>query len=262
LRRPPYFDGLTPEPAPPRDIVGARALVILGDSVSTDDISPSGAIDPGTPSADFLLGLGVSRPDFNNYTTRRANHEVAVRATFANVRLRNRMVPGVEGGMTVLQPDGDTMRIFDAAQRYRERGVPLLVIAGRNYGCGSSRDWAAKGVALLGVRAVVAADFERIHRANLIGMGVLPLQFADGVDAGTLRLDGSETFDVLGLERDAGASGRAVLRIRRAEGRIDEVALTMRLDTPEDVANWRDGGILPSVWRAHMRSNPAAARSA
>jgi aconitate hydratase len=262
VRRPPYFEGLTPEPAPPRDIVGARALAILGDSVSTDDISPSGAIDPGTPSADFLLGLGVDRTDFNNYTTRRANHEVAIRATFANIRLRNRMVPGVEGGMTILHPDGERMRIFDAAQRYRERGVPLLVIAGRNYGCGSSRDWAAKGVALLGVRAVVAAGFERIHRTNLVGMGVLPLQFADGADAGTLRLDGSEAFDVLGLEPDPGMRGRAALRILRAGGRIDEVALTIRLDTPDDVANWRDGGILPSVWRAHMRGTPASARPA
>jgi aconitate hydratase len=262
VRQPPYFQDLAPEPAPPRDIRGARALVILGDSVNTDDISPSGAIDPGTPSADFLLGLGVRRADFNNYTARRANHEVAIRATFANIRLRNRMVPGIEGGTTVLQPEGETMRIFDAAQRYKARGTPLLVFAGKNYGCGSSRDWAAKGVALLGVKAVVATEFERIHRTNLVGMGVLPLQFADGYDADVLALNGGETFDILGLERDFGVRERATLRVARAEGRTDHVALTIRLDTPEDVDTWRNGGILPSVWREYMRSTGKSSRSA
>ncbi len=180
IRRPPYFDALSREVPAVQDITGMRPLVILGDSVTTDHISPSGAISLGTPAADFLLAKGVQRQDFNNYTTRRANHEVAVRATFANIRLRNRMVPGVEGGMTRLMPDGTVMRVFEAAEQYLQRDVTLVVVAGRNYGCGSSRDWAAKGVALLGVKAVIAESFERIHRTNLVGMGVLPLQLPAG----------------------------------------------------------------------------------
>ena len=189
IRRPPYFDALSRDVPAVRDIAGLRALVILGDSITTDHISPSGAISLGTPAADFLIAKGVQRQDFNNYTTRRANHEVAVRATFANIRLRNRMVPGVEGGMTKLMPDGAVMRVFEAAEEYARRGIDLVVVAGRNYGCGSSRDWAAKGVALLGVKAVIAESFERIHRTNLVGMGVLPLQYLaarrSAVEAGT-----------------------------------------------------------------------------
>jgi aconitate hydratase len=260
VREPPYFEGLSPEPARHFDIAGARALAILGDSITTDDISPSGAISLGTPSADLLLQLGVKQPDFNNYTTRRGNHEVAVRATFANIRLRNRVVPGVEGGFTAVQPEGQRMRIFEAAQAYAERRVPLVVIAGRNYGCGSSRDWAAKGVALIGVKAVIAEGFERIHRTNLVGMGVLPLQFCDGVTAQGLGLDGTEVYDVTGLDADFPVRGEATLSITRRDGRRDSVPLVIRLDTPEDIAYWRHGGILPFVWRDYMGTQSPARR--
>ena len=256
IRRPPYFDALSRDVPPVHDITGMRPLVILGDSVTTDHISPSGAISLGTPAADFLLGKGVQRQDFNNYTTRRANHEVAVRATFANIRLRNRMVPGVEGGMTRLMPGGDMMRIFEAAEAYLDRAVPLVVIAGRNYGCGSSRDWAAKGVALLGVKAVIAESFERIHRTNLVGMGVLPLQFASGTTSETLQLDGSETFDITGLTQHLGVRSTVQCTLHRADGRVETIPLTVRLDTQEDVEYWRHGGILPRVWRSYVTGQP------
>ena len=256
IRRPPYFDALSRDVPPVEDIAGMRPLVILGDSVTTDHISPSGAISLGTPAADFLLSKGVQRPDFNNYTTRRANHEVAVRATFANIRLRNRMVPGVEGGVTRLMPDGQQMRVFEAAQEYATRNVPLVVVAGRNYGCGSSRDWAAKGVALLGVKAVIAESFERIHRTNLVGMGVLPLQLPAGTTAETLRLDGSETFDVSGLADHLGVRSTVTGTIHRADGTTETVQLTVRLDTQEDVEYWRHGGILPRVWRSYVTGEP------
>jgi aconitate hydratase len=249
IRRPPYFDGLDKTVAPVADLTGMRPLVILGDSITTDHISPSGAISLGTPAADFLLSQGVKQQDFNIYTTRRGNHDVVKRASFANIRLRNRMVPGVEGGMTKLQPDGDVMRIFEAAEAYAERGVPLVVIAGRNYGCGSSRDSAAKGVALMGVKAVIAESFERIHRTNLVGMGVLPLQFEDGVSAETLGLDGTEVFDLTDLAAFISVGGRIGCTIRRADGTRETIHVIARLDTAEDVDYWRNGGILPAVWR-------------
>jgi aconitate hydratase len=249
IRRPSYFEAIEQEVSKQFDIVGARPIAILGDNITTDDISPSGAISLGTPAADFLLAQGVKQADFNNYTTRRANHEVAVRATFANIRLKNRMVPGVEGGMTRLMPDGMIARIFEAAQTYLMRKTPLIVVAGKNYGCGSSRDWAAKGVALIGVKAIIAEGFERIHRTNLVGMGVLPLQFASGENADSLGLDGSETFDILDLDTTfiVGAQARCI--IHRVDGRRDMIKLAIRLDTPEDIAYWRHGGILPFVWR-------------
>ncbi|MPY75537.1 MAG: aconitate hydratase AcnA [Alphaproteobacteria bacterium] len=249
IRQPPYFQGLPVRQPAVGDIAGMRPLAILGDSVTTDHISPSGAISLGTPAADFLLGRGVEQEDFNIYTTRRGNHEVVIRASFANIRLRNRMVPGVEGGMTRLQPDGRVMRIFEAAEEYAKRGVPLVVVAGKNYGCGSSRDSAAKGVALLGVKAVIAESFERIHRTNLVGMGVLPLQFAEGTDAKTLGLDGSEIFDLRDLAAGIGVGATVQCTIRRAGGRTETVPLVARLDTEEDVEYWRNGGILPAVWR-------------
>jgi aconitate hydratase len=252
IRKPPYFDGLGLEPEPVQDIVGMRPLAILGDSITTDHISPSGAISLGTPAADFLLSKGVQQADFNNYTTRRANHEVAVRATFANIRLRNRMVPGVEGGVTKVMPDGDVMRIFEAAQEYLRRDVPLVVVAGQNYGCGSSRDWAAKGVALLGVKAVIAEGFERIHRTNLVGMGVLPLQFLPGTTAETLGLDGTERFDIIGLEDRLGVRSHVDCVIHRPNGDTQTIPLEVRLDTTEDVEYWRHGGILPRVWRGYV----------
>ncbi|MFW8564996.1 aconitate hydratase AcnA [Orrella sp. 11846] len=252
IRKPPYFEGLSREAAPVKDIQGMRPLAILGDSITTDHISPSGAISLGTPAADFLLSKGVEQRDFNNYTTRRANHEVVMRATFANIRLRNHMVPGVEGGITKVMPEGEQMRIFEAAQTYLERKTPLIVIAGKNYGCGSSRDSAAKGVALLGVRAVVAEGFERIHRTNLVGMGVLPLEFQPGTNAETLGLDGTETFDVIGLEDRLGVRSLVDLVIHRVNGETQTVPLTVRLDTTEDVEYWRNGGILPRVWRHYL----------
>ncbi len=257
VKEPPYFDALSITPETTFDITDARALAILGHSITTDDISPSGAISLGTPSADLLLSLGVKQADFNNYTTRRANHDVAVRATFANIRMRNRIVPGVEGGFTAVQPEGTRMRIFEATQEYAKRGTPLVVIAGKNYGCGSSRDWAAKGVALLGVKAIIAEGFERIHRTNLVGMGVLPLQFRDGVTAETLGLDGTETYAVTGIDRDFAVRDTATLTILRADGTHETVPLTIRLDTPEDIAYWRNGGILPFVWRDYMKDAAA-----
>ena len=252
VRRPPYFENLSREAAAVQDITGMRPLVILGDSVTTDHISPSGAISLGTPAADFLLAKGVEKRDFNNYTTRRGNHDVAVRATFANIRLRNRIVPGVEGGVTKLMPEGTQMRVFEAAQEYLRRNVPLAVIAGKNYGCGSSRDWAAKGVALLGVKAVIAESFERIHRTNLVGMGVLPLQFEAETTAESLGLDGSETIDIPALAQRLDVLGRVEAIVRRADGTTRIVPLTIRLDTGEDVEYWRHGGILPLVWRDHV----------
>lgn len=254
IRKPPYFDGLQREPAPVANLRGMRPLAILGDSITTDHISPSGSISLGTPAADFLLSKGVEQKDFNNYTTRRANHEVVKRATFANIRLRNKIVPGVEGGVTKVMPEGEVMRIFEAAQTYQERQVPLLVIAGKNYGCGSSRDSAAKGPALLGVKAVVAEGFERIHRTNLVGMGVLPLQFQEGTNADTLGLEGSETFDVKGLEENLGVRSQAELIIHRLDGSTQSVPVIVRLDTVEDMEYWRHGGILPRVWRKYLEN--------
>lgn len=258
IRKPPYFDGLAMETAPVSDITGMRPLVILGDSITTDHISPSGAISLGTPAADFLLSKGVQQPDFNNYTTRRANHEVVKRATFANIRLRNFMVPGVEGGVTKVMPDGNVMSVFDAAGVYQSRDVPLVVIAGKNYGCGSSRDSAAKGVALLGVKVVIAEGFERIHRTNLVGMGVLPLEFQPGTNAQTLGLDGTEQFDIVGLEDRLGVRTLVDLVVRRADGQTQTVPLTVRLDTTEDVEYWRHGGILPRVWRHYLTEESTA----
>ncbi|HWO26487.1 MAG TPA: aconitate hydratase AcnA [Kofleriaceae bacterium] len=252
VKRPPYFEGLSRTPPPIEDIVGARALAVLGDSITTDHISPSGAISLGTPAADYLLAQGLTPGQFNNYTTRRGNHEIIRRATFANIRLGNRMVPGACGGLTRLWPGGEVMRIFEAAEAYGERGTPLIVIAGHSYGCGSSRDSAAKGVALLGVKAVVARSFERIHRTNLVGMGVLPLELPEGVSAETLGLDGTETFDVTDLARGVRVRGRVILVIHRASGGSERVAVTVRLDTEEDVAYWRHGGILPAVWRERV----------
>lgn len=252
IRKPPYFDDLDLNVAEVKDIVGLRPLVILGDSITTDHISPSGAISLGTPAADFLLSKGVNQLDFNNYTTRRANHLIVTRATFANIRLRNRMVPGIEGGVTKVMPDGDVMRVFEAAEEYQRRNVPLVVVAGQNYGCGSSRDSAAKGVALLGVKAVIAGGFERIHRTNLVGMGVLPLQFLPGTTAETLGLDGTETFDIIGLEDRLGVRSQIDWVIHRQDGSTQTVPLIIRLDTTEDVEYWRHGGILPRVWRGYV----------
>ena len=243
IREPPYFDPSLAAP-PSGDITGARALAMFGDSITTDHISPAGAIKPGSPAALYLRGRGVPEEDFNSYGARRGNHEVMVRGTFANVRLRNLMVPGVEGGVTRPQPSGEQMTIYDAAERYRAEGVPLVVVAGQDYGAGSSRDWAAKGTRLLGVRAVVARGFERIHRSNLIDLGVLPCQLPEGTSAETLALDGTERF---GLSLDAELRPRqsGTLHIERRDGRREALPITVRIDTPIEVAYFAAGGILP-----------------
>jgi aconitate hydratase len=232
--------------APAAEFSGGRALAIFDDSITTDHISPAGAIKSTSPAGDYLRDRGIQVPDFNSYGARRGNHEVMVRGTFANVRIRNLMVPGVEGGITRHQPDGESMGIYDAAERYRAEGVPLVVIAGQDYGAGSSRDWAAKGTRLLGVRAVIARGFERIHRSNLIGMGVLPCQFVEGVSAQTLALDGTERFD-LALGEPLRPRQLATLHIERRDGRRQSVPLLLRIDTPIEAAYFLAGGILPYV---------------
>jgi aconitate hydratase len=242
VRLPPYFDGMTPEPAPVGDIDGARCLVWLGDSVTTDHISPAGSIKPDSPAGRYLVEHGVERKDFNSYGARRGNHEVMVRGTFANVRLRNLLVEGAEGTWTLHVPSGEEMTIFDASLRYRDEGTPLIVLAGKEYGSGSSRDWAAKGPNLLGVKAVIAQSYERIHRSNLLMMGVLPLQFLDGETPDTLGLSGRETFSVLGV-----ANGEANEVTVRADDK--EFRARVRLDTPREREYFQHGGILPYMLR-------------
>ncbi len=244
IRRPPYFDDLPGTAPAPEAISGARALLVLGDSITTDHISPVSGIPAGTAAADYLAERQVPRRDWGGYGTRRANHEVMVRGTFGNIRLRNLLVPGQEGGVTRHQPSGETMRVFDAAERYREEGVPLIVVAGREYGTGSSRDWAAKGSRLLGIRAVVAESFERIHRSNLVAMGVLPLELPQGVSRESLAVDGSESWDIAVPEGPELAA-----TIRRADGSSTALVLRCRLDNPHEWRTWRDGGILPFMLR-------------
>jgi aconitate hydratase len=252
IHEPPFFRDFGMEPGKAADVVGARPLAIFGDSVTTDHISPAGSIKPSSPAGRYLLEHGVSVEDFNSYGSRRGNDEVMTRGTFANVRIKNLMVPGVEGGVTVHYPSAERLAIYDAAMKYATTDVPLVILAGHEYGTGSSRDWAAKGTKLLGVRAVVAASFERIHRSNLVGMGVLPLQFADGTNAQTLGLDGTETFDVTGIQGVLRPRQQATLRIHRASGATEDVSVTVRIDTPIEVDYYEHGGILPFVLRQLM----------
>ena len=249
VRHPPFFETLAPAPAPPADVAAARVLALLGDSVTTDHISPAGAIPPDGPAGRYLVEHGVEPRDFNSFGSRRGNHEVMMRGTFANIRLRNRLAPGTEGGWTRHLPDGGQMAIYDAAMRYRAEGTPLLVLAGAEYGSGSSRDWAAKGTMLLGVRAVIATSFERIHRSNLVFMGVLPLVFKDGDDVERLGLTGEETFDLTGIAE--GLAPRSDVRVRatRADGTVVAFDVTARIDTPEELRYYHHGGILPFVLR-------------
>jgi aconitate hydratase len=249
IQEPPFFEGFGPAAGSISDVVGARALAIFGDSVTTDHISPAGAIKKTSPAGLYLQSLGVAPEDFNSYGSRRGNDRVMTRGTFANVRIKNLMVPGVEGGFTRHQPTGEQMSIYDAAMRYQKEGVPLVVLAGQEYGTGSSRDWAAKGTRLLGVRAVVAQSFERIHRSNLVGMGVLPLQFPEGVSATTLGLQGNEIFDLPGLTRGLAPRQETVLVIRAADGASRRQTVRVRIDTPIEVDYYRHGGILPFVLR-------------
>jgi aconitate hydratase len=249
VRQPPFFTAMSREPEPVRNVLGARALALLGDSVTTDHISPAGAIALDSPAGRYLVDHGVAPMDFNSYGSRRGNHEVMMRGTFANVRLRNRLVPGVEGGYTRHLPSGEQMTIFDAAMRYEMEGVPLIVLAGSEYGTGSSRDWAAKGPRLLGIRVVIAESYERIHRSNLIGMGVLPLQFVAGQTAGSLGLTGAETFDVTGIDGALDSETAASVRAVADDGTVTEFEAIVRLDTELEVEYYRNGGILQTVLR-------------
>ncbi len=250
IREPPFFDDFSMETGAFTDIKGARALAIFGDSVTTDHISPAGAIKPNSPAGRYLQELHVDPKDFNSYGARRGNDRVMLRGTFANVRIKNRMVAPTEGGFTKHQPDGAETSIYEAAMQYKDENTHLMIFAGREYGTGSSRDWAAKGTALMGVKAVIVESFERIHRSNLVGMGVLPLQFKEGQTAQTLGIDGTETFDLTGLENsDVRPRQDATLRVNRANGETLNVPLTLRIDTPIEIEYYKNGGILPYVLR-------------
>jgi len=246
VRKPPYFEGMAAEPSPVADIHGARVLAKLGDSVTTDHISPAGSIKADSPAGKYLAEHGVERRDFNSYGSRRGNHEVMIRGTFANIRLRNQLLDGVEGGFTKNLLTGEQTTIYEASQAYQEAGIPLVVLAGKEYGSGSSRDWAAKGTALLGVKAVVAESYERIHRSNLIGMGVVPLQFPAGQSAESLGLTGEETFEITGLEElNTGTTPRTV-KVKAGDVEFDAV---VRIDTPGEADYYRNGGIMQYVLR-------------
>ena len=248
VQAPPFAESVAPGPQPLDGIAGARCLLLLGDQTTTDHISPAGAIAPGSPAGRYLTGRGVDRADFSVLGARRGNHEVMVRGTFANPRLRNQLTPGREGDWTVHHPTGEVTTVFEASQRYQASGTPLIVLAGADYGAGSSRDWAAKGTALLGVRAVVASSFERLHRLNLIHMGVLPLQFEPGTGWRELGLTGDEVFDVAGIEDGIAPGGTLTLRAAGPGGARD-IAVTVRLDSDAEVAYYRHGGIIPFVFR-------------
>jgi aconitate hydratase len=252
IQEPPFFKDMAPEPAPVRDILGARVLVVLGDSITTDHISPAGDIPADSPAGRYLIEHGVQPRDFNSYGARRGNHEVMMRGTFGNIRLRNKLVAPREGYWTVYLPTGEEMTIYDAAMRYQEAGIPLLVLAGKEYGSGSSRDWAAKGTLLLGVRAVLAESYERIHRSNLVGMGVLPLEFLPGESASTHGLTGRETFDIAGIAGELHPRALVTVRARAEDGRTVEFKAVARLDSPIEIEYYRHGGILPYVLRRLM----------
>ncbi len=257
IHEPPFFMDLGPEPPPIREIRGARVLALLGDSVTTDHISPAGAIPVDSPAGRYLIERGVQPRDFNSLGSRRGNDQVMTRGTFGNIRLKNLLVPGVEGGVTVHLPDGERMSIYDAAMKYREEGVPLVVLAGKEYGTGSSRDWAAKGTLLLGVRAVIAESFERIHRSNLLGMGVLPLQFMPGESAQSLRLSGHEVYDILGVDEDLQPGALVTVRAERDGGGVVEFQARVRIDAPVEVEYYRHGGILHMVLRQMLKGETA-----
>jgi aconitate hydratase len=247
IKNPPYFEGMEKEPTPKGDIQAARLLALLGDSVTTDHISPAGSIAVDSPAGEYLEAQGVLPADFNSYGSRRGNHEVMMRGTFANIRLRNLLAPGTEGGWTRYQPNGEQMSIYDAAMRYQQEGTPLVVIAGKEYGTGSSRDWAAKGTVLLGVKAVIAESYERIHRSNLIGMGVMPLEFNPGDSAVSLGLKGSESFDVSGLA--GGSPDQVSVTATADDGSKTEFRVSVRIDTPKEWEYYNNGGILHYVLR-------------
>jgi aconitate hydratase len=260
IKRAPYFDDMPAKPAAVKDITGARVLAMLGNSVTTDHISPAGSIKANSPAGKYLQERGVSPAEFNSYGSRRGNHEVMVRGTFANVRLRNRLVPELEGGITKHFPSGEVMSIFDASEKYIAEGVPLVILAGKEYGSGSSRDWAAKGPLLLGVRAVIAESYERIHRSNLVGMGILPLQFLPEEDVDTLGLKGDEILEIVGLPemlKTRFAQGKQIqVRATCADGTITEFHAQVRIDTPQEILYYEHGGILQYVLRQLLAGKP------
>ncbi len=249
MANPPYFDGMSMTPKPVKNIAGARVLGLFLDSITTDHISPAGDIKASSPAGKYLSGHGVDRLDFNSYGARRGHHEVMMRGTFANIRIKNQMVPGVEGGVTKHYPSTEQMPIYDAAMKYQEAGTPLVIFAGREYGTGSSRDWAAKGTKLLGVRAVVAQSFERIHRSNLIGMGVIPLQFKEGESWQSLGLKGDETVTINGLAEGLKPRSMITVDIAKADGTAVSVAVQCRIDTLDELDYYMNGGIMPYVLR-------------
>ena len=256
VKNPPYFDGMTMTPATVADIKGARALAMLGDSVTTDHISPAGNISKSSPAAKYLVSQGVQAVDFNSYGARRGNHEVMMRGTFANIRLRNLLVPETEGGVTTHIPSGEVMSIYDASVKYKADGAPLVILAGKEYGTGSSRDWAAKGTMLLGVKAVIAETFERIHRSNLIGMGVLPLQYKEGTNAASLGLTGHELYEIVGLNKGAAKTVKVIATAD--DGRTTEFEARLRIDTPKELDYYQHGGILQYVLRQLAAPSKAA----
>jgi aconitate hydratase len=268
IAEPPFFADFGPNPGKAKDVKGAKALAILGDSVTTDHISPAGSIKEQSPAGQYLVANGVQKADFNSYGARRGNHEVMMRGTFANVRIKNLMIAPkadgsrVEGGLTLFQPSGEQMFIYDAAMKYIQQGTPTVVIGGEEYGSGSSRDWAAKGTALLGVKAVVVRSYERIHRSNLVGMGVLPLQFKGSDSAQSLKLTGEETFDVVGVEKGIRPQMDVTLVITRKDGSRQEVPVLLRIDTPIEVDYYLHGGILPFVLRELVAQGAKAAVTA
>jgi aconitate hydratase len=249
VRNPPYFEGMQATAATPANVNKARILALLNDSVTTDHISPAGAIKPNSPAGQYLLDHGVKQKDFNSYGSRRGNHEVMMRGTFANIRIRNNMVPGVEGGFTKNNLSGETESIYDAAMAYKKENTPLVVLAGKEYGTGSSRDWAAKGTVLLGVKAVIAQSFERIHRSNLVGMGVLPLEFLAGTSWQSLELTGDETIDILGVDAGITPQMQLTMRITRTDGSSQDVPVLCRIDTDKEVDYYNNEGILQYVIR-------------
>jgi aconitate hydratase len=244
---------MTMQPPGVRAIRGAKALAVLGDSITTDHISPAGNIPAASPAGKWLIEQGVQRKDFNSYGARRGNHEVMMRGTFANIRLRNEMAPGTEGGWTTIEPGGTPVFIYDAAMEHQKNGTPLVIVAGKEYGTGSSRDWAAKGTVLLGVRAVIAESFERIHRSNLVGMGVLPLEFINGETRQTHGLTGFETFDIEGLSEGLAPRSTLTVRATAPDGATKSFKVVCRIDTPEELNYYKNGGILPYVLRSLAR---------
>jgi aconitate hydratase len=249
VKRPPFFDDMPKDPPPAKDIVGARVLAVLGDSVTTDHISPAGSFAADSPAGRYLIERGVPAKDFNSYGARRGNHEVMMRGTFANIRLRNLMLPGTEGGLALHLPDKKQTSIFEAAMQYESENVPLMILAGKEYGSGSSRDWAAKGPRLLGIRAVLAESYERIHRSNLVGMGILPLQYLSGQNAASLGLTGFETFDIHGIADGLKPGQRVSLTVKGEDQTTRKIEAIARIDTPYEIQYYRHGGILQFVLR-------------